>query len=304
MEFGKLQDISQVDFSLPDDHLQTQSLLKKLPQPQTTQLYVGCPQWANKEWIGKVYPPGTKANQFLQHYSKHFDTVELNSSYYHVPEPETIRRWKSQTTNNFTFCPKVFQEISHAPGLGLQSPAFDSFTEAIAHFEEKYGISFLQLPPYFSVFDAPILLRFLEAFPEHLPLAIEFRHPSWFRGDNPLADDVFDCMEALNIAPVITDVAGRRDVLHQRLTCGTVAIRFVGNNLHESDYTRLEAWAGRLHYWMSAGVHRIYFWLHQPDLLNNLYMAKFFAEVIFKKTKRQIISPKFLTNPVQKTIFD
>jgi len=80
MKFGKLPDITQVDFTLPPDPAGTTTILAKLPPSKAPKLYVGCTGWGMKEWVGKVYPEKTKAKDYLTHYTKQFNTIELTKN--------------------------------------------------------------------------------------------------------------------------------------------------------------------------------------------------------------------------------
>ena len=95
-------------------------------------------------------------------------------------------------------------------------------------------------------------------------LAVEVRHPDWFAQKNT-KKELLDMLESLGRTAVISDVAGRRDVLHMRLTSGTAFIRFNGHNLHHSDFTRIDTWIERLDAWLKKGLREIYFFMHQPD---------------------------------------
>jgi uncharacterized protein YecE (DUF72 family) len=127
-----------------------------------------------------------------------------------------------------------------------------------------------------------LLDRFLEAFPDTVPLAVEVRHPSFFE-PTPSADDYFQMLTDHRVSTVITDVAGRRDVCHMRLTARNVLIRFVGNGLHPTDYTRIQAWAGRIKQWTSAGLHSVYFFTHEPDNLLAPELAAYGVETFRKQ---------------------
>ncbi len=87
----------------------------------------------------------------------------------------------------------------------------------------------------------------------------------FFQNKPPIAETFFQLLEDHNISSVITDVAGRRDVCHMRLTNEKVLIRFVGNDLEPSDYTRINDWAERLKKWFDAGLHEAYIFTHEPD---------------------------------------
>ncbi len=279
MEFGKVNNIETVDFSLPGDAAGTKQALANSPASGVSPtFYIGCTGWSMKEWVGKVYPEKTKAGDFLRHYSRQFNTIELNTTHYRIPDWVTIQKWKAEVTDDFRFCPKLPQTISHSNNLGISGHELPAFCESIQQLDEKLGCCFMQLPPYFGVDRLPVIERFVERFPSHIPLALELRHESWF-GDNPAAAPLFQLLEAHRMAAVITDVAGRRDVLHMRLCNGTAMIRFVGNRLHPSDFQRVDTWVARLATWFAQGLQEVYFFTHEPDNL----MAPELARYVFEK---------------------
>ena len=282
MKFGKLPDISNVDFTLPADAAANELLFEKLPKfKEKPVLYVGCTGWSMKEWNGKVYPKTAKTKEYLSYYTQQFNTIELNTTHYRIPTHDTISNWYKESTKDFHFCPKIPQVISHSRELGYGSGKILSFCEAIQGLNEKLGHSFMQLPPYFGPDRVPVLKHFLEKFPNHIPLSIEFRHQDWFK-ETESFKEVSKLLENHNVATVITDVAGRRDVLHQRLTADTVVIRFVGNNLHSTDYQRIEIWIQRMKTWFEKGVKRIYFFTHEPDNLLAPEMADYLVKESLK----------------------
>ena len=263
MDFGKLSNIKNVDFTLPPDPLETLKILRGLPkQDGLPRVYVGCTGWAMKEWVGHIYPKGAKPTDFLHHYSRQFNTIEMNTTHYRTPSALDIQKWFDATPADFRFAPKMLQTISHSHNLGFGTGLTAEFCEAILGLEEKLGVCFMQMPPHFQYKNLPILEAFLRNFPKNVPLALEIRHEEWF--SNPhYFDKLFHLLENNLVSTVITDVAGRRDVLHQRLTTGSVVIRFVGNNLHPTDFTRLDEWVLRLKKWFEAGLHEVYFFTHE-----------------------------------------
>lgn len=265
MKFGRVGDISQVDFSFPPEPPANRALLARLPTPTRREpIYVGCTGWSMPEWLGKWYPAGAKTKDFLRHYGQQFTTIELNTTHYRIPDRATVERWREQTPDDFRFCPKLPQSISHERNLGLQDTALGLFWEALAAFGEKLGACFIQLPPFFAADRLPLLSRFLQQWPAEFPLAVEARHESWFA--SPAEQEaLFDLLESSNSAALITDVAGRRDVLHLRLTAPFAMVRFVGNGLHPTDYERIDDWVRLLKKWQDGGLANTYFFTHEPD---------------------------------------
>lgn len=296
MEFGKLPDISHVDFSLPPD---PPGMLEKLRRYNSSDdaaaLYIGCTGWGMPEWVGSIYPAGAKTKDFLRHYGRQFNTIELNTTHYRIPSPEMIAKWRSETPDDFRFCPKVPQIISHSADLGISGGALMQFCEVIAQLEDRLGCCFLQLPPYFGPEKIAVISRFLNHFPNHIPLAVELRHPGWF-SDQEAATILFERMNREGIATVITDVAGRRDVLHMRLTTPVVLIRFVGNALHPTDYSRCDEWVGRLKHWYDNGLREVYFFTHEPDNMLAPQLAQYLWQQAISRLQVQTRGPNWQDN--------
>jgi uncharacterized protein YecE (DUF72 family) len=267
MDFGKLLDISAVDFSLPPNAPGTETLLQQLPpRLGKPKMYIGATGWAMPQWVGKTYPKNAKPKDFLKHYAKQFNTIELNTTHYRIPDIATIDKWKADVPADFKFCPKVPQTISHARDLGLTNRDLPLFLDNIARLDNNLGCCFMQLPPHFGSQSLKLLERFLETWGKAVPLAVEVRHEDFF-ADTQHFNALFNTLEYMGISSVITDVSGRRDVLHQRLTTKTAMIRFVGNDLHLTDYQRVDDWVARLKTWFELGLHEVYFFAHEPDNL-------------------------------------
>lgn len=265
MKFGRLSDLSAVDFSLPPDDPATQSVLEQLPKRENLpELYVGCTGWSMREWLGHVYPKGTKSTDYLYHYTRQFNTIELNTTHYRIPTMETVVKWREQSAEGFKFCPKIPQSISHSSDLGLNGDLITMFCENIAYLEDKMGCCFMQLPPYFGVDRLKVLEQFLIQFPDYIPLAVEVRHESWFESREH-SERLFELLEQRNIASVITDVPGRRDVLHNRLTNNIAMLRWNGNDLIDSDYERMDEWLKRIQSWFVQNLKTVYIFTHEPD---------------------------------------
>src|ERR1700749_4947614 len=113
MEFGKLpeQELNNIDFRLPAEPEVNKQVLSK--GKGRTQVYVGCAKWGRKDWIGKLYPKGTKEKDFLKFYGKRFNSIEFNGFYYNLHSKEQVKKWYDSVPSNFLFCPKFTQQISH-----------------------------------------------------------------------------------------------------------------------------------------------------------------------------------------------
>ena len=264
MDFGKLESIDHVDFTLkkdPEFNLESFLLFDSNPEKAKT-LYIGTTAWAHKNWVGSYYPLKAKPSEFLHYYSNQFNTIELNSSFYGIPEASTIIKWYNDSVEDFRFCPKVFQYISKSSNFGANGKDVDLFISSVEFLGDKLGPCFIQLPSVFDISYYNPLIEFLERVDGRIPLAIELRHPSWFSNDNT---KFFSGFRDRNVSSVITDVAGRRDACHMYVTNPSILVRFVGNNLVPSDYVRINDWIERMQYWFEMGVENIYFFVHEPD---------------------------------------
>jgi len=265
MDFGKVQYIDNIDFTLPPDAPVTLRMWEErvqLPKPPL-KVRVGGTEWGRTNWLGRVYPRGTKSVNFLTYYAKQFSTVEGNTLYYGLQQPATIQRWASMTGEDFRFCPKFLETISHKKQLVNAAADTAAFIESVRHFGSRLGPAFLQLSEGFGPDRASVLEDYVRTLPRDLHTHIELRHPGWFAPSAP--ESTFQLFRQLGIGTVITDVAGRRDVLHTRLTTPVAFIRFVTNGQHPLDYQRADAWAERLVDWAAKGLEQVYFFVHSPE---------------------------------------
>ena len=278
MKFGKLESINGVDFSLPPDHSRNLATVVSTADQPPLSVYSGGTMWNIREWRGKWYPEKTPIKNFGQAYCKLFNTIELNATHYKIYPPETILKWKAWADADFKFCPKFPNLISHYRQFNNCEGLTDEFLHAVSHFEENLGPCFLQLPERISTKQAEKIQRYLTSLPRDIAVHIEFRHQSWF-SDDPAALDTWLLMEDLGIGSVITDTAGRRDALHMRLTTDTLILRFGGNELDPSDFTRLNDWHERITSWHSSGLRAVYLWMHQPNSILSPETCQFFDKL-------------------------
>lgn len=287
MEFGSVNNLAGIDFSLPPDHPLTSQVLHQNNNVLPPQVYVGCPIWACKEWVGSWYPPTAKEKDFLFHYTRQFNTIELNTTHYRIPDKATVKQWKEKATSNFLFCPKLLQEISHQQQLKgkIAYELTQIFIENLAELDKNLGLIFIQLPPYFDADKLDILANYVEKLPHNLEFAVEFRHESWFianqHGEKPI-DEAAQILQKYQIATIQSDVAGRRDVLHQCLTTNLLALRFVGNDLHPTDYSRTDEWTQKIAQWAKGGLAKSYLFIHEPANVKAPEMAVYWLEKLQK----------------------
>jgi uncharacterized protein YecE (DUF72 family) len=297
MEFGRVasHELAEVDFSLPPDPKLTIATLKSAKSDQQLQVHVGCAKWGRKEWVGKIYPPKTKDANFLDEYVKHFDAIELNATFYNVYPATTISKWKEKADVNphFKFCPKFSQSISHIRRLKNAEEITTTFYEGILAFGDKLGPLFLQLSDNFTPKSLPELKTYLEHLPKDIPIFVELRHKDWFAVPET-RDNVFNLFKQLNIGAVITDASGRRDCVHMELPTPHAFIRFVGNSLDRTDYTRVDEWVDRIKQWRDMGLQSVWFFMHQHDERYSPELADYVSEQLNQKLGLNLLRPQFI----------
>ncbi|MDP4711338.1 MAG: DUF72 domain-containing protein [Saprospiraceae bacterium] len=303
MDFGKIPHFQEIDFTLPPDPDSNAALALERGSADL-QFYIGATGWSVPEWKGIIYPSSCSARDYLKHYSRQFNTLECNTTHYRIPSVATVQSWYQQTPADFRFCPKMPQQVSHRRDLGLQSGQLRLFMDNIAGLQEKLGPVFIQFPPYFAPGNYFLLEKFLDQAPADIRIALELRHPDWFT-DPALLDRLQSLLYKKGVGLVLTDVAGRRDVLHMRYSAPFSLIRFVGNGLHPTDYQRVNTWITRLAHWAEAGLREIYFFAHEPDNLLAPELAAYIYEQIKGKAwisgRGPHIQPK---TDIQTKLFD
>lgn len=256
MKFGGVENPELIDFTLPPDHPGTAAVLAK--GSGLKQVFVGCAKW-NKQDLKKFYPRGTKDE--LAYYSTQFNSIELNATFYNHFSEDQMLKWIEETPDDFRFFPKVHQMVSHIKRLNNVEEPVERYTTNIRTIGGKLGMCFLQLHDNFKPSNMERLVTLVKYWPEDIPLAIELRNTEWFN-EEEVANEVYALFEEYNISNIITDTAGRRDLLHMRLTSPNVFVRYVGAN-HESDYSRLDDWIVRIKSWAESGMENLYFFVHQ-----------------------------------------
>ena len=161
-------------------------------------IYVGTSGFSYKEWKGVFYPDKLPAKDYLSFYSQHFSTTEINNTFYRSPSEDTSAKWAEQVPENFRFTLKLNRKITHKKRLKDVEDAMEWFLKGAAPLGKKLGTLLVQLPPYFRE-NQVVLEHFLEGYSKRAPLALEFRHPSWF------SDQTLQLLEAHGAALVATE---------------------------------------------------------------------------------------------------
>ncbi|NJM26866.1 MAG: DUF72 domain-containing protein [Bacteroidia bacterium] len=296
MDFGKVEPeaLADIDFTLPPDAPAT---VEKFPlwkqANKKTEIFVGCAKWGRKDWIGKIYPKGTKESDFLKHYASHFNTIELNALFYMLPRVAQIENWRNTVGKGFLFCPKFNNKITHIKRLKDAERYTEIFLDGLNAFGDTLGPAFLQLPPNYPPKNMEVVDAYLGTLPKSFRLFVELRHPEWF-SDTDAFEQICRILEKHGAGSVITDAAGRRDCVHMRLTTPEAFIRFVGNGLHPTDYTRIDDWVQRIKQWMQNGVQKIYFFMHQHEELHSPELSKYLIQQLNIHCGTTIPEPVFV----------
>lgn len=301
MKFGKVENPESIDFSFPADHSGTQEVLHKYGNTnESTNIYVGCAKW-NRADLKNFYPRGTKDE--LEYYSRQFNCIELNATFYRLFPAAQFAKWYDKTPADFRFFPKLSRDISHLKRLNDVERIVDEYIYTAGNLEEKLGAVFLQMHENFAPKDFDRVVKFIEYWPKEYRLAVEFRHTDWYNNES-VANELYDLLESNGIANILVDTAGRRDLMHMRLTTPWAFVRYVGAN-HVSDYSRLDDWVERIQSWVENGITDIYFFVHQnlevESPLLSAYLIKKLNEALGIKLK--VPNENETTDPIQGQLF-
>lgn len=218
-------------------------------------VFIGTSGWHYKHWLGLFYPEKFPPNQMLEFYAEHFDTVELNNSFYHLPLPSSFEKWRASTQRGFVFSVKGSRFITHMKKLKDPQSSTEKFFDRVDRLEQKLGPILFQLPPHWK-----LNLERLEEFVAKLPR--EHRYVFEFRDDSWLVREAFDVLKKFNAAFCIHDLANMRTPVE--ITADFTYIRFhgPGEAKYQGSYSKqeLREWAKRISGWRSQlkGVY-VYF---------------------------------------------
>jgi uncharacterized protein YecE (DUF72 family) len=216
---------------------------------------IGCSGWNYASWKDEFYG-GLPASRWLEHYAKHFDTVEVNNTFYRLPRKESVARWVEQTPPDFLFSVKGSRYLTHIKrlrdlGQGLQR--YYACIEPLVS-SPKLGPVLWQLPPNFRR-DDERLAAACAAFPEGRH-CVEFRHESWF------VEDVYDILRAHGVALVIGDRPEVKSFQTEVFTTDWTFVRFhYGSRGRRGNYSEseLEEWAKKFETWSRDAEVLAYF---------------------------------------------
>lgn len=250
----------------------------------------GCVSWTYADWLGSFYPVGTKPAEFLSLYSRTFDIVEIDSSFYRIPNPSTIAQWKEKTPGSFLFTAKLPKKITHDAKLKDISYPLEQFQKAIKGLGPRLACVIAQTPPSFK-FDSGIelLRQFLDSIDQGIRYAIEFRHNSWFK------QETYDLLKAKKVCFVWSV----NDYVEENLpevTTDFLYLRFMGKYSEFTKFDRVQKdKSGILESWLKSLEEKLdsvgqafvlvsnHFAGFAPDTVNQFRIAAGMEEIKWKE---------------------
>jgi uncharacterized protein YecE (DUF72 family) len=210
-------------------------------------IYIGTSGWHYKHWLGTFYPAGTSAKQQFEYYARHFDTVEINNSFYKLPPKEVFETWYQNSPKRFLFVIKANRFITHNLKLTRPREPLDRLFNSILGLKEKLGPILFQLPPKWKV-NIERFKEFLEALPAGFRYVFEFRNETWYN------EEIYKLLQKHNCAFCIYELAGHKSPV--KITADFVYVRLHGptENKYQGSYSKvaLRKWAAFCLEWQAA----------------------------------------------------
>ena len=199
---------------------------------------VGTQGWNYDAWVGPFYPAGTRPADFLTIYSRAFDTVEVDSTFYATPAVKTVQGWAQRTPDDFVFALKLPQEITHERRLRNIDDAAAEFFDRARELGTKLGPILIQLGPDFGPSELPAVAQLLPKLPRDMRFAIEFRQRGWIH------DGVLALLAEHNVALTLSDGRWiqRKQMMNlaSRPTADFLYVRLMGIDQSIADYSRIQ----------------------------------------------------------------
>ena len=237
--------------------------------------------WADRRWVGTLFPAATRPGEELAAYATWCTAVEGNTTFYALPDDASVARWTEQTPEDFRFCFKLPRDITHDRRLRNVDPLLREFLDRLSPLGPRLGPTWIQLPPSFGPEDLPVLDTFLAGLPSDWTWGVEVRNRA-FEADGPAERALNDLLHQRGVERVIIDTravfAGPRETPAEieaferkpRLRVRPVAlgpnpvVRFIGQTDHAANPPFWEPWVAKVAQWVTEGRRPIVF-IHTPD---------------------------------------
>lgn len=217
-------------------------------------VHIGTSGWNYKHWIGRFYPTGLPQKKWLAYYADHFETVEINNTFYHLPQLTTFANWRDSVPPQFFFAVKGSRFITHMKKLKEPKTSSEKFFHGVSRLEQKLGPILFQLPPSWRV-NLDRLAMFLEKMPLNHQYVFEFRNETW------LHPEVYKLLRAHNVALCIHDF--RRQQSPREITADFTYVRMHGPTeaAYWGSYSlrSLRSWAWQIKKWQQNLEVYVYF---------------------------------------------
>jgi uncharacterized protein YecE (DUF72 family) len=242
---------------------------------------IGTSGYHYKHWLGRYYPEGMKASEMLKHYLRDFDTVELNNTFYQLPNESTFDAWRKNTPSDFLYAVKGSRFITHMIKLKDAQRGLTNFMPRAERLRGKLGPILWQLPPGWKV-NVERLEEFLSLLPKEHRYTVELRNETW------MTDAVLEVLHKYNAAFCIYELAGYHSPIE--LTADWTYIRLHGPTAfkYQGSYSdeQLAGWADRIRAW-SKKLKGIYVYFDNDDSAYAVYNAMTLKRMVEKATRRK-----------------
>ena len=245
------------------------------------EIRIGTSGYHYKDWVGRYYPEGMKSSQMLAHYLRDFDTVELNNTFYQLPNESTFDAWRDNTPRDFLYAVKGSRFITHMIKLKDAQRGLTNFMPRAERLGAKLGPILWQLPPHWKV-NVERLEEFLSLLPKKHRYTFELRNETW------MTDEVLDVLRKHNAAFCIYELAGYQSPME--ITADWTYVRLHGPTSfkYQGSYSdeQLAEWADRIRAW-SRKLKAIYVYFDNDDSAYAVYNAITLKRMLKRLTQRR-----------------
>lgn len=254
-------------------------------------IYIGTSGWFYFHW--ESFYRDLPSEKWLHFYAKHFTTVEINSTYYHLPTEKTVKHWASRTPKDFIFSVKMSRYVTHVKKLKDYGDGIDKFLQAIAPLKSKLGPILFLLPPSYQI-NYELLEATLSVLPKNHQYVFEFRNSSWH------VPEVYALLRKYKVGWCISDLNGKLSPIE--ITAPFVYVRLHGpKSAYKGVYSiqTLKKWAKRIQEWNAQGLS-VYFYFDNDEKGYAIQDATKLINILQKVENGQVVSPPRAKQPARK----